>query len=351
MKKTIAIGMAALALVTTACGSSAGYKALRANPPADPSAEQKAITLLEADGTAVSAKSNRNTSLSLQMVQEIQGLSLKFDQDYYMHAGVRGNAIRDGKVAVVEIAKLSETNTCPLDTIKSEGFKTSEDLSQKYVRFNNEGRFRCLEAACNNILLILDTTRNISIVNEAGRTVSERQSATFPVLLAKDATDGTFKPVQTESDIFLQVLDKDSGRTSCLDSLVLPQSPDERGSGTSTNVDSGNGGAQVILNNDSSLEARDERAAARAADEAAQQPQQVSTAPVALNNDSSLEARDERAAAAAAAANSTTKFINDARMRAQIKRQMEADARQEAQMRARTNTTSTIQVITPVAAP
>lgn len=331
--------MAALALVTTACGSSASYKALKGNPPADPTAEQKALALLEND---VSAKSNRNTVLSQQMIQEIQGLSLKFSQAHYMYGEVQGNPIRDEKVAELEIAKISVNKTCPLNTIKSQNFKTSDDLSQKYVNFTNEGRFRCLEAACENILLVLDTTRNISVVDESGRSRTERQSATLPVLLAKDAADGIFKPVQTESDLFLQVLDKDSGRASCLDSLELPKSPDERGSSSD----------QVLLNNDSSLEARDERAAARAAEEAAQQPEQVVTTPVVTNNEVSLEARDERAAAAAAATNNATNFANDARMRAQLKRQMEADARQEAQMRARTNnSSSTIQVITPVAAP
>jgi hypothetical protein len=218
MKKQIILTLAALSLLTTACGRDASFKttaALKANDvapatPADPTVESKAESIVAED---VNVNASKATDLSAILAEEIRGVSLTISTTTGEKDDGRPVSITSAKLTVASL----KNNDCPVEEKSVKSFKLS-DAVNGFINISEGGRFRCLEDACENILLIMESGRNVRVVAENGKKKSEYQFGNISVLLKK-STDGVYKPVSTESTAFAQIQDAKMGELNCIDEL------------------------------------------------------------------------------------------------------------------------------------
>jgi hypothetical protein len=222
MKKQIVITLAAMALLVSACGHDASFKTSGVPtapevtqdsplpPAADQTAEEKALAIVSDDANV---KTDKGTELSNILAEEIKGVSLTIAQTQGEKDDGRPVKVTTAKLTIASMKK----NDCPVEDKALNSFKLA-DASKDFIHINNGGRFRCLEEACENILLIIENSRYVQMLQENGKKKSEYQRGDMSILMKK-ASDGIYKPVATESRDFAQLQDAKMGELNCIDEI------------------------------------------------------------------------------------------------------------------------------------
>lgn len=218
MKKNLVIILAALALVTTACGSNASYRGVKradaptpteVNDPAEPSLEEKAMKILSED---YQNKAFNSTLLSDIMATEVRGLTVSIIKDVK----------DDGLPTITSKIKVSFysliNNACVASEKSSASFKTI-DLAKDFIKISGGGRFLCLEQTCENAMVMIEEARAVDVTADDGSVKKEMQSGSLAVLVKK-SDDGSYKPVTTESTAFSQLWDVKMGEINCIDEVT-----------------------------------------------------------------------------------------------------------------------------------
>lgn len=214
MTKKLVLAIALSALTITACGGKDSYKAARLNKEAQPSPEesnQRATRNIEVNALKVIMSddvfaSSKNNSLSEALKEETLGVSAK---------------VSLGDKVVIEVSKLdSKAVDCKETTAKVEIDKAS---IKSLNRINNFGRVSCVDDKCENIVLLVETRRNVKTEENANGSILDGSVA---VLLKKDAS-GLHKPLTTESQEFLQINTTDVAVATCIEIASRPQTGDE----------------------------------------------------------------------------------------------------------------------------
>jgi len=188
MKKNLIIALAIVGLgATTACGKKDGYRAYlhstKVEPPSvDPTVEQQALAILNKDSQFQTSKGTV-TAASLQ--ENVNAASISID------------TVAQGSASQAQVSLMNDTtaSTCvPAVTLSSEFNRSSLGVS-KVLSFDGVGRAICVDAKCDNMILIVEKkdgpSDNITAV-----------AGSVAILMSRDTADNVYKPMKTTSTEF-----------------------------------------------------------------------------------------------------------------------------------------------------
>lgn len=216
MTKKLIIAIALTSIAVSACGSKNSYKAAHLknkaaqpapatiNEVADEKVEEKAEKALLADEHHMMY---RASTLSGMMKEELLGAS--------------------GQVSV--IGDKSKIEISVLDSRSQECKETSANVQVDSKKrndinvINNLARVRCVDTACDHLLVFLETRRSVENQEFGGNSIL---NGTVAVLLKKDES-GTHKPLTTASKNFLQINSTEVAVETCVEVASRPQTGDE----------------------------------------------------------------------------------------------------------------------------
>lgn len=198
MTKKIVLCLSMVAVAVSGCGKS--YKAIQPqsteiNDVAAESKEKQAQNIILQD---VSYTENQSTVLSQILKTELLGVSARLTNS--------------GEKSILEVSVLdSKSVDCKEKTSRFE--LETKKMDTELQKINSLGRVRCLETACDHLLLVVEKRRNVKSEGSVNGSIID---GTVAVLLKKNE-DGVYSPLNTESQDFLQVNSTEVALQACVE--------------------------------------------------------------------------------------------------------------------------------------